>query len=69
MEHPHILLIIREFHDLRNNPGEYRCLLSTINSPPRWGREAAEENRAIANGLEAKLNEWIERTYTENVNQ
>jgi len=60
---------IREFYDLQNDPGEHRSLFSTFSSPPRWGKEAAEENRAIANDLEAKLDKWIERTYSKNANQ
>ena len=53
--------VIREFYDLCSDPGEHRSLFSMFNSPPGWGREVPEEYRAIADDLEAKLDEWIER--------
>ena len=56
--------VIRELYDLVDDPGEHRTLIPEGEEawPKRPRRVPPEDARAIADGLEAKLNAWIDHT-------
>ena len=57
--------VIRELYDFRVDPGEHRTLISPIGQrfyPPVPDRVTPDEARALAAGMEAKLDAWLDET-------